>query len=174
MREEQAIVEILPVSQKGEIKNFQVKIPMNAIALIGIETGVRMKGKAGGGVIVPPAPAKPAETPPLPAESKDAKGQLSVVGELKLQSPGKPNLFYGTLIRDPFAGEDFSNPLFTIGFRERDWTHGSKKEMEKILVDANSTVISGFYRDFLGESLKQDTVYEVILALWFKIDTKKK
>ncbi|MBI2968902.1 MAG: hypothetical protein HYY40_13965 [Bacteroidetes bacterium] len=176
MREEQAIVEVISISQKGEIKNFQVKIPMNAIALIGIETGVRMKRKASGGVILPPVPAIPKgaeiiSPAPGPIESKE---QQSVIGELKLQSPGKPNLFYGTLVRDPFAGEDFSNPLFTTGFRERDWTHGNKKEMEKINVDAHSTVISGFYKDFLGESLKQDTSYEIILALWFKIATKKK
>lgn len=168
MREEQAVIEIIPVSRQGEIKNFQVKVPMNANAVIGIETGIRMGNSAGGGAIPPPAKIPP----PLP-ERVEARGQQSVAGELKLQSSGKPNVFYGTLVRDPFAGEDFSNPLLMPGFSERDWAFGYKKEMEKLTVDASTTIITGFYKDNLGESTGRDTAYEIFLAIWFKIEREK-
>lgn len=176
MREEQAIVEVISISKQGEIKNFQVKVPMNASEVTGIQTGVRMKANTSAGVISPPAPVIPGgvRIDSAFAGGFDSEFRQSVAGELKLQSSEKPNVFYGTLVRDPFAGEDFSNPFLILGFPERDWTHGYKKEMEKITIDANTTVISGFYKDFLGESLKRDTAYEIFLAVWFKIEMQKK
>jgi len=175
MREEQVIAEVISISKQGEIKNFLVKVPMNANEIIGIETGVRLKGKTGDVIIVPP-PADKGDAPvafPFVA-APPVSFENSVVGELKLQSSEKPNVFYGTLVRDAFAEIDFSNPFAVSFFPEKDWTHGYKKEMEKITIDANTTVISGFYKDFLGESLKRDTAYEIFLAVWFKIEMQKK
>jgi hypothetical protein len=170
MREEQAIVEVIPVSKQGEIRHFQVKVPMNATEVIGIQTGVRIKSKATVRAIVPSGAAIPL----APFAAVDSPVRISVVGELKLQSSEKPNVFYGTLVRDAFAEIDFPNPFTVPFFPEKDWTHGNKKEMEKLTIDANTTVISGIYKDNLGAESKRDMIYEVFLAVWFKIDTKKK
>jgi len=169
MREEQAIVEVIPISKQGEIRHFQVKVPMNAMEVIGIQTGVRIKSKAALTVIVP----RDRDVAITPSVAVDSPGGISVVGELKLQSSEKPNVFYGTLVRDAFEEFDFSNPFAVPFFPEKDWTHGNKKEMEKLTIDANTTVISGVYKDNLGAALKRDMVYEVFLAVWFKIETKK-
>lgn len=165
MREEQAIVEVIRISTQGELRHFEIKVPLNAIAVIGVQTGVMLKGKAA---------ETPRAIPALPVEIKETKSQPFVIGELKLQSLTKPNLFYGTLIREPFAGEDFANPLAPLGYREKDWIYGYKKEWEKIQVSASPVIVKGLFKDFLGESAKRDLTYDVFLALWFRIEQPKK
>jgi hypothetical protein len=53
---------------------------------------------------------------------------------------------------------------------ENVWTHGYKRKLEKVLVDGNTTVLAGLYKDRLGEMLKADVSYDVFLYLWYKFE----
>lgn len=174
MRAEQAIVQVIPITKEGEIRRFTLKVPMNALAVTGIETGIRMIGEPRYREAFSPPPRGRGGDPVLvrvPVSFIAPPPRYPVVGEVKLQSPTKPDVFYGTLIRDPYAGEDFANPFIIPGMPDRDWRNGYKKVMEPLLVDAHTTVITGIYQDFLGAALERDIFYEIFLAVWFKINT---
>jgi hypothetical protein len=77
-------------------------------------------------------------------------------------------------VRDHYVLEDFAAVPSLPGFLDNNTTHGRKKEMEKFAINAKTTVIKGLYKDYLGASIGQDIQYEVYLAVWFKIETKRK
>ncbi|MBI3502304.1 MAG: hypothetical protein HY063_10970 [Bacteroidetes bacterium] len=180
MKTEKVIVEIIPISKQGEIKHFQVRVPSDAKIIFGIETDVRIKGPtADSGVIaIPPAPTKTGGTnfsqnPDLingafPNDS--SSGQSSFVGELKLQSNARENIFYAASISDLNAELPLRNFSTKDILPERIWTHLVKMEIQKVTLERKTTVINGFYKDKLGEFLKQDFTYEVILSVWYKTE----
>ncbi|MBA3673353.1 MAG: hypothetical protein H0W75_00080 [Chitinophagaceae bacterium] len=92
-----------------------------------------------------------------------------LVGELKLQSSEESNWFYST---DVFVADanlsygDFSN----AGFKVNDYTHGNKRTEEIVKVDAESTIIQGWYLDALGKSQKADINYEVTIYVWINVE----
>lgn len=181
----------ISITKQGEIKFFQVKIPFDAKVIIGIETAMRLKtfraapvpnipvpgdnpygnivafneggspgqsvnGFTGFGVISPP--------PPVIATRN------SLVGELKLQSSDDSNVFYATNVSDHSVNEGLDKAPSVNFIVENVWTHGYKRKLEKVLVDGNTTVLAGLYKDRLGEMLKSDISYDVFLYLWYKFE----
>src|SRR4051812_26143104 len=94
---EQVKVEVIEILRMAQSKLFQIKVPMNAIKIIGIETGVQLIGRG---------------IPLVAASSSSATivEQLSVYGCLTLQSCEKPNIFYSSIIKDELINEDYSIP----------------------------------------------------------------
>ena len=182
MKKNRCIVQIISITRQGEVKHFQVRIPSDAKYLVGIETAVRLKGiqNFGANPIISPSPNGNV-SPPLVnpfsnfnnAPFSDAVPfRSSLVGELKLQSCEEANVFYATNVTDPTAQENFDKIPTPSAIIENVWTHGYKRELEKILVDGNTTVLSGLYKDKLGLSQKRDTSYDVFLYVWYKLKTK--
>src|SRR5213079_837314 len=126
-------------------KLFQIKVPMDAIKIIGIETGVQLIVR---GIPLVPAPS---------SSSASIVEQLSVYGCLTLQSCEKPNVFYSSIIKDELINEDYSIPHSGLETGLRNMYE--KKIQEDILIDSGTTVINGFYQDYLGESLLSDAHY---------------
>lgn len=157
------------ITKQGEIKFFQVKIPFDAISIIGIETAMRVRSMAvpsaafpvpgigGGGIDVSPPPASGFPN--------------SFVGELKLQSNDDSNVFYTTNIHTPVVRESFDRTPNLSFLPYRVWTHGYKRELEIAKVDANTTVIAGLYKDRFGEMQKRDINYDVFLYVWYKYES---
>lgn len=157
MTKRQIIATTLSISGQGELKHFQVKIPFSAALIIGVETGVRAKA-----IIENPRP--PVKRAMERKEMENPFSNEILVGELKLQSCEKANIFYAKEIK--VLNEDAG---FKIGsFRENSWTHGMKKELDEVAVDGNTTIISGIYRDRVGEQMKKDIQYEVNVYLWYE------
>jgi hypothetical protein len=157
MKKYRCIVEAIPITKKGEVKHFQVRIPENAEFISGIETAVRMKSLPSvvGFAVVSDAP------------------RGAIAGELKLQSCEEVNVFYATDAVDQSAKENFDK-IFTPGaFPENVWTHGYKRELEEVKVDGDTTVLAGLYRDKMGAMQNRDISYDVFLYVWYKLKTKK-
>jgi hypothetical protein len=183
MKKNRCIVQIISITRQAQVKHFQVRIPSDAKYLVGIETAVRMKGIQNFGVNPIIAPIANGGFPNFsPAFSPDPFGNFGsdaavfrspLAGELKLQSCEEANIFYATNITDPTAQENLDKIPTPGQIIENVWTHGYKRELEKILVDGNTTVLAGLYKDRMGEMQNRDVSYDVFLYVWYKLENKK-
>jgi hypothetical protein len=169
------------ITKAGQCKNFQIKMPKNAMTVIGIANDLRMHAKTASadsaGAVLPPKYAiKDAELIKIPSlaavdnlnpveEMGNAKSFL--VGKLLLQSLEKANIFYadqvwavpfddgiGNITDDPFAWDAFELP--------------QKAAYKTVSVPAGTTIINGMFRDLIGASVKRDIAYIVKVLLWIE------
>ncbi len=158
----------ISITRQGEIKFFQVKIPFDAQVITGIETAMRLK--TFGGLNTFGTNQNVLRSRVI---NPGAGAVNSLVGELKLQSCDDSNVFYAVNVTDPTVIGNFANIPAVNFMAENAWTHGCKKELEKVLVDGNTTVLSGLYKDKLGEMLMTDVSYDVFVYVWYKFETKE-
>jgi len=182
MMKEGVIITKISIKRQGERKHFQIKLPNDTKFIIGVEYGGRLISKSdaikfavapiAAPTIEPTALGK--EYPPLDAGTVEERPRglfkrNQLVGELKLQSSEESNWFYST---DVFVADanlsygDFSN----AGFNVNDYTHGNKRTEEIVKVDAESTIIQGWYLDALGKTQKVDINYEVTIYVWINVE----
>lgn len=189
---EKVIIQQLALTRKGELKAFQVKLPFDAKRIIGFETNVTdlnysdVSSATGG--VTPPSPGGTGGTggtggvggvggtgttvppPGLIAAGISSFQRSLTVGELRMQSCGKSNLFYSTdvtFIDRSIGLGDFSQSNFWIN---QIWTHGHKREEDVVSVDECCPILLGTYRDKLGEALNIDTPYKINVYLWYSTE----
>lgn len=161
MMKEGVIITKISIKQKGERKHFQIKLPKDTKFIIGVEYGGRLIDRPEK-VAVEPTPVGDERTPTF-----FKRNQL--IGELKLQSCEEANWFYSTdvLADDVNLGlGDFSKE----GFPVNDFSHGNKRTEEIVKIDAESTIIQGWYLDVLGKSANADIKYEVKVYVWINVE----
>ncbi|MDI1355335.1 MAG: hypothetical protein PSX36_10475 [bacterium] len=182
MMKEGVIITKINIKRQGERKHFQIKLPNDTKFIIGVEYGGRLISKsdvvkfAAAEIAAPPIKSPVLETwhtaidtVVVGERSKGLFKRNQLVGELKLQSSEESNWFYST---DVFVADanlsygDFSN----AGFKVNDFTHGNKRTEEFVKVDAESTIIQGWYLDALGKSQKVDINYEVTIYVWINVE----
>jgi hypothetical protein len=182
MMKEGVIITKISIKRQGERKHFQIKLPNDTKFIIGVEYGGRLIGKSDKmkleAAAMPTSAVEAAivEIPypildaiPIEERSKTFFKRNQLIGELKLQSSEESNWFYST---DVFGADanlkygDFSN----AGFNVNDYTHGNKRTEEIVKVDAESTIIQGWYLDAIGKSQKVDINYEVTIYVWINVE----
>jgi hypothetical protein len=181
MMKEGVIITKISIKRQGERKHFQIKLPKDTKFIIGIEYGGRLISISDAAVIdtFPKAAIKlesaiveteyPTVDVAVEGRTKTFFKRNQLIGELKLQSSEESNWFYST---DVFGADanlqyaDFSN----AGFNVNDYTHGNKRTEEIVKVDAESTIIQGWYLDALGKSQKVDINYEVTIYVWINVE----
>jgi hypothetical protein len=155
---EKVIIEELSISKKGQLNTFQLRVPADAKSIIGFEMNAI-------GLILNDVPVFGG----LPAGL--LKFQHSeVIGEIRMQSCGKSNLFY--------SGEVCFNDL-NLGFADftqtpesisSQWTKGFKREEDVVLVDECCALVQGNYRDIIGTLTNTDLVYTVKVYMWYSTE----
>jgi hypothetical protein len=188
MMQEQVIVTPIKITKAGQVKHFQIKLPSNAKHIIGIEIGgkflanTKVKGANGAAHIENPITEWAnlqlikenfvTQTPvrDLVVGTEKGRGLFkrnTLVGELKLQSCEEANVFYaGYLQLDNNIGYgDFSQNPF---WQANSFTHQQQWFEDSVTVDADSTIIQGFYKDSLGAQSKKDISYQVNVYVWCK------
>ena len=181
MMKEGVIIKTISIKRQGERKHFQIKLPKDTKFIIGVEYGGRLISRTEGAVETPKAEVKAdailIEATYSTIESGAVRDEKSkaffkrnqLIGELKLQSCEEANWFYAT---DVFVNDanlnwgDFSQ----AGFPVNDFTHGNKRTEEIVKVDAESTIINGWYLDALGKSQKLDINYEIKVYVWINVE----
>ncbi len=156
MQKQTAVIEQISINNKGEWKYFQVRIPKDAQAIIGIETSVRL----GTGI---PAPAPPATI----VESLAAVAPRTA-GEIRLQQIGSNGILYAGRVME----SDQSPCMADVGaldfFPARSWSHQCKNHEDDIRLHPGSQVMTGSYHDMLGEGLGINVPYTVTLCVWYE------
>lgn len=176
MIREQVVITPVNITKAGQVKHFQVKLPKNAKRIIGIELGWRLLSR--GEILIPRdggkyAPAMEAYSGSSVIEGSDRTSGLfkrnKLIGEVKLQSCEEANIFYaGDLQSDEnIAMGDFSQNPF---WRPSAFTHETNSFEERVIVDGESTMIQGIYKDRLGEQSKTDYNYLANVYVWIEIE----
>jgi hypothetical protein len=169
------------ITKAGQRKNFQIKMPKNAVTVIGVANDLRMHADPVNVVSDIATPVKEyavkdaelIKTPSLVAfdnlnqVAQLNKAQSWLVGKLLLQSLEKANIFYadqvwavpfddgiGNVTDDPFAWDAFELP--------------QKAAYKTVSVPAGTTIINGMFRDLIGASVKRDIAYIVKVLLWIE------
>jgi hypothetical protein len=192
---ERVVIKPVSVTKRGEIQYFQIRLPRDAKNIIGVETGICRTGKGFSeyvrsrvyGPAPVPAPALAAAAPvasykvpvPVPAprgslfQSTLAFRRDILIGELKLQSLEKANVFFSDDVyeRDQNMGfADFSTSGFMI---PSPFTHEFNRFEEKVIVDGVTTLIGGYFKDRIGERFKTNLSYSVNVYVWYEIEEEK-
>lgn len=176
--QDSVVITKVSITKQGERKHFQIRLSNDSKYIIGIEYGVRLISKVDSLMIKTIIAFSPASTSPL--EIGVAREEsLSLIfkrdillGEFKLQSCEEANWFYSTNVyaNDNNLGfGDFSS----TGFPINDFSHGAMRLEEEVKVDTQSTIIQAWYKDSLGESLKQNINYEISIYVWIKTEEEK-
>ncbi len=164
MMKEGVIITKISIKRQGERKHFQIKLPKDTKFIIGVEYGGRLISKSDRIASDAADAVKAIESKPRTLFKRN-----QLIGELKLQSCEEANWFYAT---DVF-GEDANlnwGDFSQAGFPVNDFTHGNKRTEEIVKVDAESTIIQGWYLDALGKSQKADINYEVTIYVWINVE----
>lgn len=93
----------------------------------------------------------------------------TLIGELKLQSCEEANIFYAAHLQSDqnIAAGDFSQ---SRTFIPAAFSHQTKSEEDIVVVDGDSTIIQGIYKDRIGEQNKADFEYVVNVYVWIEIE----
>lgn len=158
MRQE-VISKQIEVSWPGEIQTFQIRLPEHTLEVIGVEVSYRLIDAVDPDVPVPFNPLQ------IMGISRNES-----VGEIKLQSCEKANIFFADhLKRDRNMGHgDFSA---NYNFRPKEYVHQLSREELPVCVKGKSTVIKGVYKDHFAEALAMKFKYSVSIHLWIKTET---
>jgi hypothetical protein len=182
MMKEGVIVTKINIKRQGERKHFQIKLPKDTKFIIGVEYGGRLISESKT-LADAPAPKAAIKTDSIileevyTAESGAIKDERTktlfkrnqLIGELKLQSCEEANWFYAT---DVFVNDanlnwgDFSQ----AGFPVNDFTHGNKRTEEIVKIDAESTIIQGWYLDAIGKTNATNINYEITIYVWINTE----
>lgn len=176
MMQEQVVITPITITKAGQIKHFQIKLPKTAKRIIGVEIGGRLltnnKEKVAlsfvevsSEIMVEVIPVMAELIPAV--ERPTAFKRNTFIGELKLQSCEEANIFYaGHLQTDNNLGYgDFSQNRF---WKINPFTHQAMAFEETVIVDADSTIIQGVYKDHIGKQRKQDVNYLVNVYVWYQ------
>lgn len=190
MIREHVVITPISIKKAGQVKHFQVKLPKNTKSIIGVELGGRWLPESKDVIIALPKEATAQAAPESSATpTKEAikvaynvratewsKANFfkrnTLIGEIKLQSCEEANIFYsGHLQLDNNIGYgDFS--------QSRNWiaaafTHQANSFEERVVVDGESTIVQGVYKDRFGELNKIIINYLVNVYVWIEIEEPK-
>ena len=159
MMQEQVVITPITITKAGQIKHFQIKLPKTAKRIIGVEIGGRLLTDSKVNGIAPIASAE------IAVRATEFK-RNTFIGELKLQSCEEANIFYaGHLQTDNNLGYgDFSQNRF---WKINPFTHQAMAFEETVIVNADSTIIQGVYKDSIGKQRQQDVNYLVNVYVWY-------
>lgn len=153
--QEKVIIQKLEISRKSQLCMFQLKVPSDAKKIIGFESTVT-------GAVMEDVPVFGGLPLGLFLFQRSA-----VIGEIRIQSLEKPNLFY----TDDVYFNDLNNGFGDFTQRgewlSSMWTKGLKKEESPIRIDGCSAILQGNYTDIIGRLSGTDLIYTVNLYLWY-------
>lgn len=164
MKREGVIVSTFAIERPKQVKLFQVRIPREANEVIGVEIGLRWLA---GNLPVPVIPPRDSGAPPdVPAPWQLPMMQLRNfdLGEVKLQSYEKANIFYSgdVIINKNHEAGDFTN----AGFAPKEYTHQYQSQEVEVSVRAETTLVQGIYRDKANEFITGSYRYQVSVYVW--------
>jgi hypothetical protein len=146
------IITTINITRKGQIHHFQVKLPKTAKQIVAIELGGHLVSDKN--TIAQP-------------DSTLAFKRNTLIGDLKLQSCEKANIFYAAnLLQDNNIGyQDFTQTAF---WKPTSFTHQCKQFQDVVLINAESTIIQGIYKDNIGKAKQTDILYQVKVYVWYQ------
>ncbi len=152
----QAIVHTLRINRMGERVHFQMPLPHDTKAVIGLEFNTRK--------IYSETMVGPFEIG-FEGDTGFNRSLNKVIGKLSLQNSGCENLFYqGDLMEDRNAGLHEGIPA--ILYTPQHWIQSGKRE--EINFQVGRGTIEGCFQDSYGIDEYTQLQYELVLYLWIE------
>jgi hypothetical protein len=195
---EQVLVKRISITKNGEIQYFQIRVPRDAERIIGIEVGLSRTQKGfseyiGRGdqqrepINQNPAPVKedivkkslisPVPIPkpvPIPVPLPRSNGfplrftRGCLIGELKLQSQEKANVFFFSDVFERDQNLGYAYYAASRVFNPNVYTHEFKRYEERVIVNGITTLLEGFFIDRIGARFKTNLSYQVNVYIWYE------
>ena len=154
---EKVIIHTLEISKRSQLQVFQLQMPADAKTIIGFETSVT-------GILVNDIPVFGGLPLGLFLFQKS-----DVVGEIRVQSCEKPNLFFSSQVCFNDLNNGFGDFTQRGEWLSTMWTKGLKREEDPIAVDGCCAILQGNYTDTIGRITNTDLTYTVKLYMWYSI-----
>jgi hypothetical protein len=155
---EKVIIEELSIIKKGQLNMFQLSVPADAKRIIGFETNAT-------GLVLNDVPIFGG----LPAGTLKFQGS-KVIGELRVQSCGRSNLFFTTEVCFNDLNIGFADYTQTGEWTSTQWIKGGKREEDVVMIDECCAVLQCNYKDIIGTTSNVDLVYTVKVYLWYSTE----
>ena len=154
MNRESVIIKTLDIKTPAQVCLFQIKIPREVENIIGVEMGLSWTS----GYFSPGGGGGAQWRLPMTVKSN------IVVGELKLQSFEKANVFYSGELS---IGRNLDFADFTYKwFTPRPYTHQQEAQEEPVKVPGSTTLINGVFKDTLYTYGLFEYNYTVKIYIW--------
>lgn len=187
MLKEKGIITKLPITQAGQIVHFQVKIPRDALRVIGMEVSARYSnmqvgqpiGIVGIGFNIPSQHSYARLARRSVGETFQFTQDL-FLGDLRLQSCEDTNVFFAENVY--FADENLGYGDFSAinpRFQPVSETHGYKRYECVVNTDGETTILKGIYRDRQSSQQNSPQIggiffqYEVRVYVWYEKKCKE-
>ena len=156
MSQKKVIITKLSIDRPKQVALFELKIPREVKNIIGVDTNLRWVS----GVIPKSRPNDPWVTPVI------VKRDM-YIGDLKLQSLAKPNIFYQCDVSlDNNIGQgDYSGRWLVPKL----YTHQGHSVPDEIILSGTNTILKGFYKDNLADHFVGSYHYEVSVYIWLEL-----
>jgi hypothetical protein len=189
MKRARLIVKEITLTQSGEVNFFTIRLPKNAVRIIGVETDAMIlspyafavrpsakisvpdpRGTLHGGVLGGSGGIVEKKNPPFLTWLPDL---VAVMGKLKLQTLDRIGIFFETRIRLlPIDGgiADMSYGLFP----KSPYTLNQYTVPKKMNLLCRYSVIQGFFEDELGKRLNRNMTYTIKIFVWLETNEESK
>lgn len=130
---------------------FTIRLPENALKIIGIECSVRLTGNI------------PVSFPPAPVAMIDSFGVVPTpaIGRLRLTHPGCSGIFYAATLKAHDAMIAYGDFTASDAFQPQSWTHGSRRLEDSISIPKQAKIISAIYQNI------NDAQHDLLVHVWY-------
>ncbi len=174
------LVKEITIRKRGEIQFFPIRLPKNAVRIIGVDTDVLMTS-----VLEPTTtadgtvrPDKPGDTPATAEVNLHPFLQWSIktnptIGKLKLQSLDRHSIFFESWISLVLLNASMPDMRYGL-FPKNPYSLISNCNPKRISVPVANPTINGYFTDTIGIRKQSDLTYTVKIFLWIETSEKDK
>ena len=160
MNLKKVIVDQITVVSPKQIALFQFKIPREVKNIIGVDSSLRL-------TLGDIPRIRPTDPWVLPMTIQ----RNLFVGDLKLQSMDKANIFYQC---DIVQNNNMDNADYTSRFLvPHVYTHEIQHAPESVNLSGSTTILQGFFRDHLSDQLTGSYSYVLSVYIWLELKEKE-
>ena len=157
MLQEKVIIQQVFITQMGQFKTFQVRMPSDAKKIIGFEASIRGFDMDDG----------------FDLDYLFIIRSVAVAGELRIQNLQSANLFYSTEVKLSDRNLGFGDFTQYFQWVRKAWTHDYQREEDTVHIHESSPILQGSYRDKIGEASHSNYTYTVNIYVWYSTEDLK-
>ena len=177
------IVKEIEIIKQGEVNFFQVRLPKNAVRIIGVDTDVLMisalesptetpvsGGSGGAGGVRPDGTIGHDEVSKTPFLKWNTKTNPTV-GKLKLQNMDRSNIFFEAWVSFIFLNGSMPDLSYGL-FPKSPYSTNVNTKPKQVIVSCTNTLINGMFSDAIGVRLNKHMNYKVKVFVWIETSEK--
>jgi len=166
------IVKEITIRKQGEVQFFQIRLPKNAVRIIGVDSDIilisplepqvdgSVRRDKGNGL---PTSVEVNRTPFLRGTTKSNP----TIGKLKLQSLDRHNIFFETWLSFIYLNSSMPDMRYGL-FPKSPYSLNRNSYPKPVNVPVNSMAINGLFTDSIGARKQSDMIYKVKVFLWIE------